>query len=125
MERLALGHSGATDEDVDVAQAAEERLDAGLVGHVTNLVDGGGAATDRDDTIPGCTEALDDRPPDASAASGDDDEPAQARDSLVMTTFLYSSSRAVWPGARTSVVMGVHTIAGPGTRLPGRRRSKS
>ena len=41
------------------------------------------------------------------------------------TTLRYSSSRAVWPGGTTSVVIGVQTIAGPGTALPGRSRSKS
>src|SRR5215213_3155706 len=52
-------------------------------------------------------------------------EPRVAQRPTETTRLRCSSSRAAWPGGTTSVVIGVQTIAGPGTTLPGRTRSKS
>src|SRR5262249_59215817 len=109
-----LADAGVVDEHVAAAEPAEERLDLCLVRHVADR------ATDGNDLVAERTEPLDDRLADPARPAGDHHEPAH-----VTTTFLYSSTRADCPGATTSVVIGVQTIAGPAIRFPGESRSKS
>src|SRR5262249_51277854 len=122
-ERGGGRDAGVVDEYVDRPEPLEERDDLSLVGHVADLVDRRPRrAPDRDDAVARAAEPLAAREADPLPAAGDDDRPHCAS---VITMFRYSSMRAVWPGGTTSVVIGVQTIAGPGTAWPGRRSSKS